>query len=300
MPEPHPRHDLREVRRVAWIALIAGTALFALKLGVFAVTNSAAVLSDALESIVNLVAAGVMLYTLWLSGRPPDVDHQYGHGKAEFLAVAFEGSMVLFAAGIIAYEAIARLWSPPTLSNLSLGVWLVGGVAALTAALGLFVYVSGKRKGSAVLIADGKHLLTDASSTIAALLALIAVDLTGAKWIDAVVALGMAAFILWTGAGMLKGSIDGLMDRSDPRDRGRIEAILRDETARGAIAGFHKVRHRRNGEFCWVDMHIQVDPDMSVRDSHALASRIEHRIEEALGEANATAHVEPAEQQHTE
>lgn len=278
---------------MAWIALIAGGALFLIKLAVYAVTSSTAVLSDALESTVNLVAAAVMLYTLRLVARPPDAEHHYGHGKAEFLSVALEGAMVLFAALVIAYEAIGRLLRPRPLTNLDVGIWLVGGTALLTVALGVYVWASGRKRGSEALKADGTHLMTDAATTVAALVALIVVHRTGALWIDPVVALGMACFVLWAGARILRRSIDGLMDRFDPDDDAKCRAILDHAVREGLIRGYHKLRHRRNGGFCWVDMHVQMDPEMSVVESHAIASRIEYDIECALAPANATAHVEP-------
>jgi len=297
MPEPHPHPEIHRIRRVAHHALIAGVAIMAMKFAVFGLTNSAAVLSDAAESIVNVVAAGFMVFSLWFANRPADKDHPYGHGKIEFMAVGLEGSLILTAGLLIAFEGVRRLLNPPTLDDarLGLGIWCLAGVALLAAALAAYVWSRGRRYGNAILIADGKHLATDVASTLGGIVGLLLVRTTGYAWIDPVVALVMAAVILVTSWRLLSESVDGLMDRTDPADEGIIRKILDDEVRSGAIRGYHKVRHRHTGSFHWIDMHIQVDPDLSVRQSHDLASRIEHRIESRLKPGNATAHVEPAE-----
>lgn len=280
---------------MAVTALVAGSALMLLKFGVFWVTDSAAALSDALESVINVVAAGVMLYSLRVANRPADATHPYGHGKAEFMAVAFEGAMILLAGLTIAFEGVRRLVEGRAPRQVDLGLVLVAVVGALAAGLAYYVWRSGVRLGSAALVADGKHLLTDAVSTLGVLIALALVRITGWWWLDPAAALLLAAAILMTSWRLLGDSINALMDRVDPDDERVVREILDDEVARGAILGHHKARTRRNGRFCWVDMHIQVDAGMSVAEGHELASRIEHRIEEALGEGNATAHVEPGE-----
>jgi len=295
MPEPGPRPRDVERRKVARVALLAGLALFVLKLAVFALTNSAAVLSDALESIVNIAAAGVMLYTLHLASRPPDKEHLYGHGKAEFLAVAFEGAMVLFAAAFIAVEAVSRLFNPVELSRLNFGVWALGAIALLSGGLAAYIYKAGRRTDSPILIADARHLFTDVLSTLAGLAALVLVNWSGRTWIDPLAALLLAAAILYTGLTLLGESISHLMDRSDPEDDRRIRAILDKSVEGGLITGYHKLRHRRAGAFAWIDMHIQVPNKLDVRQAHDLATDIEREIERTCAPANATAHVEPAD-----
>lgn len=297
MPEPQPPPNLQRIRRIAFHALVAGVIIMLLKFGVFWVTDSAAVLADAMESIINLVAAGMMIYSLWLSSRPADRDHPYGHGKVEFMAVGLEGWMILLAGLVIGFEGVRRLISPPDLQmdKLNLGSWLLGGVALLVIALGLYVWIMGRKHDSQVLIADGKHLLTDAFSTLGGLAGLILVQITGKLWLDPVIAIILAGVILFTSWRLLWHGIDGLMDRTDPKDDQLIRAILDQAIAEKLIQGYHKVRHRHTGSFHWVDMHLQVDGDMTVRQSHTIASTIENRIETQLGQANATAHMEPLE-----
>ena len=294
MPDPAADPHLASTTRIARRALAVGVGITALKFLIFALTASVAVLSDALESIINLVAGAFVLYSLWLSNRPADRSHPYGHGKVEFLAVGFEGAMILVAGLIIAVTAIARLISGRAPGRLDLGLILLIFVAVFTVALAAYVWHAGKRYDNLTLIADGKHLATDAASTLGVLVGLTLVKLTGYAWLDPVVAIVLASFILWTSWRLLWDSIGGLMDRSDPDDDRLINEILDDEVTQGQIVGYHKVRHRHTGRFHWVDMHLQVPGDMSVALGHDIASRIEGRIEQALGEANATAHLEPA------
>ncbi len=293
MPEPDADPNGIVIQRVALHAILAGLVITVLKFGVFWLTNSVAILSDALESIINIVAAGVMFYSLWLSNRPADKEHPYGHGKAEFLAVGMEGWLILFAGLLIAIVAVRRLFTGVEPTRLGVGLWMLFGIGLLVAALAAYVWRAGIKYKCEPLVADGKHLMTDVASTAGVLFGLLLVRWTGWYWLDPVVAILVAGLCLCLSWRLLWQSIHGLMDTSDPEDDKAICAILNDEKDTGRIRGYHKVRHRHNGAFHWVDMHLQVGGAMSVADSHALASRIEGRVEAELGRANATAHVEP-------
>ncbi len=293
MPEPDADPNQRNIERVALHAILAGLVITLMKFGIFWMTNSVAILSDALESIINIVAAGIMLYSVWLSSRPADKGHPYGHGKAEFLAVGMEGWLILFAGLLIAIEAIRRLFTGTELTHLGLGLWMLLGVGIVSATLAGYVWWSGRKFQSEPLIADGKHLMTDVASTVGVLIGLLLVKWTGWGWLDPIVAILVAGLCLAVSWRLLWKSIQGLMDSSDPSDDNTIRTILNEEKTAGHILGYHKVRLRHNGPFHWVDLHLQVDAQMNVADSHTLASRIEGRIEASLGRANATAHVEP-------
>ena len=295
MPDPQADPRFPQVWRTAWVALGAGVGITALKFVTFALTNSVAVLTDALESIINVAAAGAVIFALRVANRPADREHPYGHGKAEFLAVGLEGWLILIAGLTTAFEAVRRLLAGTTPQRLDTGLYLLAVVGLLSAALAVFVYTRGRRLDSQTLVADGKHLLTDVASTVGVIGGLVLVRVTGKAWLDPLVALVMAALILTVSWRLLWQSLGGLMDRLDPEDDAKVRAVLDEEVAAGAVRSYHKVRHRHSGAFHWVDLHLQVDGDMTVRQSHELASRIEGRIEEALGQANATAHVEPAE-----
>jgi cation diffusion facilitator family transporter len=295
MPDPQPHPDSPNIKRVAWHALVAGIAIMLFKFAIFGMTNSAAVLSDALESIVNLVAASMMMYSIWLSNRPADADHPYGHGKIEFLAIGLEGCLILSAGVMIVYESVRRLIWPPTLNleRFSLSTLLLAGVALLSALLAAYVWLSGRKFNNANLVADGKHLATDALSTLGGVASLALVHRTGKVWIDPLIAIATAGIIFFISWKLLWQSAHGLMDRSDPHDEAVIKRILDEEVAAGAIRAYHKVRHRHTGAFHWVDMHLQVPAELSIREGHELASRIEFRIEQELSPGNATAHIEP-------
>lgn len=295
MPEPTPHPDLHAAQRVALIALAVGTVLMLAKTGVYLLTDSVAVLTDALESVINIVAAGIMFFALRYANRPADREHPYGHGKIEFMAVALEGWLILFAGIWIGYEAIARLLAGTQPQQLHWGIGLLTVIGAADTMLAIHVLRMGRRLSSAPLTADGRHLMTDVVSTAAVIGGLLLVQWTGWSWLDPVIAVLLAGVILSISWRLLWQSLDGLMDRMDPVDDANIRALLDEEIAGGAIHSYHKVRHRHSGRFHWVDLHLQVDGEQTVRDSHATASRIEHRIESMLGDANATAHIEPSE-----
>lgn len=285
----------RATRRVAWIALIGGIAIMGLKLIVFAVTNSAAALGDALESIVNIAAAAMAVFSTWYASRPADREHPYGHGRVEFVAVGVEGTMVFIAGVLLVIEAARRLAVGADFGNLGIGALLLAGITILVALLGFYIARSGARLNSPTLRADGRHLLTDALTTAGVVAGLALVQATGLGWIDPVLALGVAAMIFYTGSHLIGESWRGLMDHADPQADNAIRAILDSAVNQGTILSYHKVRHRAHGNMRWIDLHIQVPGDMTVRDAHAVASRIEHALEQSFSRANATAHIEPPE-----
>ena len=295
MPDPQGSPDSDKVLRVAFYALIAGIVIMAMKFGVYLLTNSAAVFADALESTINVAAAAFAIFSVWLANRPADKNHPYGHGKIEFLAVGLEGWMILVAGVLIVYEAGKRLLpgAHDVPKQLYWGSWLLGAIGVLCAVLAAYVYFSGRRYNSPTLKADGKHLLTDVLSTIGGMLGLLLVNYTGLTWLDPIIALLFAGIVLYTSWRLLWQSIHGLMDQMDPTDDTAIRVLLDNEVHTGTISGYHKVRHRHSGAFHWVDLHLQVPGDMTVRESHNIATDIERKIESLLGEADATAHVEP-------
>ncbi|QDU34796.1 Ferrous-iron efflux pump FieF [Poriferisphaera corsica] len=287
---PHQMNTLK----VALYALIFGTLITLFKLTAYLLTGSVAILSDTLESTINIAAAAVMLYSIWYASRPADKTHPYGHGKIEFLAVGFEGILILFAAIFIAFTAIKKLISGPASINVNIGLGFLFIIGLLTAGLAYYVSSRGKKLNNQILIADGKHLITDVLSTLGVFLGLILVKLTGWLWLDPIIAIIIAAIIFPMSWRLLWQSLSGLMDRSDPADLKRIHEILDREVKAASITSYHKVRVRHTGSYHWVDMHLQVDPTLTVAQSHTLASAIEYKIEQALTPANATAHVEPS------
>lgn len=279
--------------QVAWVALIGGLLVMLLKLAIFWLTGSAAVLSDAMESIINIVAAAIMIYSLWYSQRPADEDHPYGHGKIEFLTLGMEGAMVAAAGLAIGWIAIRRMIHPQPMTELNMGIGLLTLANLLNGLLAGFVYLAGRQTGSSVLKADAIHLATDVISTLGALVGLLLIRWTGWIYFDPLVALTLMIPVLHSAWSILRQSANGLMDRYDPKDLALVRSILDDEVRRGAIGGYHKVRLRHTGGFHWIDMHLQVNARQTVRQAHDLASRIEYRIEQQLAPGKATAHIEP-------
>jgi cation diffusion facilitator family transporter len=294
---------LKHVPRVEAIAAAASAAialaLLAVKFIAYYLTESAAIFSDALESIVNVSASVVAAYSLFLAHQPPDRQHPYGHGKAEFLSAAFEGGMILLAACVIAFRAIEEMVRGPGAHQLDWGLVLVFLAGAVNGAAGLFLLVLGQRRHSMTLIADGKHLLSDAITSAGVLVALLIMWLRPRWiWIDPIAALVVAAYIAYMGTHLLRESAAGLMDRQDVEDERLLRGILDAHVGETAaheprICSYHKLRHRHSGRYHWVDFHMMVPSGWDVARGHQVASAIEHEIEQALGEGNATAHVEP-------
>jgi cation diffusion facilitator family transporter len=178
---------------------IASSLLLLVKFWAYYVTDSVAVLTDALESIVNVVAGFIGLYSLYVAAKPKDIDHPYGHGKAEFISAAVEGTMVLSAGVLIIYSAVQNFLYPVPIHQIDLGIYLVGGTAIVNWVLGYISLQQGKKSNSVALIASGKHLQTDTYSTVGIIIGLLAISFTGFVWIDGVVAVGFGLFIIYTG-----------------------------------------------------------------------------------------------------
>ncbi len=287
----------RAERSAASLALIVGVLLLLIKFGAYLLTGSAAILSDALESIVNVLAGGFALYAVILAHLPADREHPYGHGKVEFLSAGFEGGMIILAAVMIVGGAIQKLFRGGGVQKIDSGLLLIALAMLINGSVGFFLIRKGKSSGSITLEADGKHLLSDAVTSVVVLCALGLVRLTGLQWIDPLAAIVVALYIGWMALGLLRRSAAGLMDEQDREDDAKIRNILDAHLAPSGkppmICSYHKLRHRHSGRYHWVDFHIMVPAAMDVETGHKVASSIEYEIEQSIGEGNATAHVEP-------
>jgi cation diffusion facilitator family transporter len=289
----------RQEVRAAVLSLTVGILLLAVKLVAYLVSNSAAIFSDALESIVNVLASGLALYSIVLAHRPADVDHPYGHGKIEFVSAGFEGGMMLFAAGVILIRAVEQLVRGAHIDEgqITVGLILVVVAMAINAALGGYLVQRGRANGSITLEADGKHLLTDAVTSAVVLAALGLVKLT--KWprIDPLAAALVACWVAREAWSLVRRSAAGLMDERDIEDDRTVRAIIESHVGPDGksprICSYHKLRMRHSGRYHWVDFHIMVPAHLDVKQGHEIASAIEYEIELALRSGNATAHVEP-------
>ena len=292
------RHVPRAELTAATLSVMVSIALLGLKFVAYYLTGSAAIFSDALESIVNVVASVVAAWSLLLAHQPADKQHPYGQGKAEFLSAGFEGGMILLAALVILQRAIEELIRGPEVHKVNVGLWLIVLAGAINGAVGLYLVRAGKRGGSATLLADGKHLLSDAVTSAAVLVTLLVLWFKPAwTWADPVGAMLVAFYITLLAIGLLRESAAGLMDQQDIGDTKLLENILDSHLAPAGkppqICSYHKLRHRHSGRYHWVDFHIMVPANIDIARGHEVASAIEYEIEQALGEGNATAHVEP-------
>ena len=285
--------------RAAGLSLGVGLALMGVKFFAYFVTGSAAVFSDALESIVNVAAAAMAAYALAYAHRPADASHPYGHGKVEFLSAGIEGGMMGVAALVAAVQAVDALIHPPVLQNhkLEQGLLLLGGALLVNGMMGLHLVRTGRRHKSITLEADGKHLLSDAVTSIATIAGVALVRVSGWRWADPAAALLVAAYIAVVAVGLLRRAEAGLMDRQDMEDdqllRNLLDSHLGPTGAEPRVCSYHKLRHRHQGRYHWVDFHLVVPASWDVARGHGVASTIEREIEQALGEGDATAHVEP-------
>ena len=293
------RHVPRDEARAALLALTVGVLLTGVKFAAYFLTGSAAVFSDAVEGIVNVAAAAFALYSIVLAHQPADANHPYGHGKVEFLSGGLEGGMILLAAAVASLKAADDLIRGTQLEfgRLDWGLALMALTLPVNGVVGWYLVRTGRRKGSVTLVADGHHLMTDAITSVVALAALAVVRFTGWRYADPIAAVLVSLYIARTGVRLLRQAVGGLMDRQDVEDEALLRRILDAHTGPAGkeprICGYHKLRHRHSGRYHWVDFHITVPADFNVDRGHRVASAIEYEIEQALGEGNATAHIEP-------
>ena len=259
-------------------SLAVGVLLLVLKAAAYWYTGSTAILSDLGESVAHMAAVAFATYSLWLSLRPADARHLYGHAKAGFFSAGFEGAMIIIAALYILYEAGKAALNGPQLEHIPVGLALTVIGAALNGALGWHLVRTGRRRGSIVLEANGHHVLTDCWTSLGVLLALGLVQLTGWLYWDPLFAAAAALNILRSGLQLIRRSVGGLMDEADPETNDQIERIVAEETQRRGIA-FHNLRHRNIGDAHWVEMHLEFPPDILLRDAHRAATEIEQAIE---------------------
>lgn len=292
------QHIPRVEAVAAMISLGVGITLLIVKFTAYFITGSTAIYSDAVESIANVLGSAAAFYALAIAHRPADEDHPYGHGKVEFLSAGFEGGLILLAAVFIVIRTIDALWTGELLREQSLdyGLLLVVAAMLINGGVGLMLLRTGKKRGSMTLEADGKHLLSDVITSAGVLTALVIVRFTGWKYLDPIAALLMAAYIGWMGTRLMRKAAAGLMDEQNVEHDNRIRKILDAHVGPNGlpprICGYHKLRHRHNGRCLWVDFHVKVPEQTTIKDAHAVASAIEGEIEQAFAEADATAHVE--------
>lgn len=286
----------RRARRVALWAVAVGFAGFGLKVAGWLLTGSDAVFSDALESIVNIIASIGAYFAITYAERPPDEEHPYGHGPMEFVSAMAEGVLVAAAGLVILTQCLGTVVrGREPLAELDVGFVLVLISAVLNGVMGVVLLRAGRSLGSAALEGDGRHLLSDLWTTVAVLIGLGLVWATGKAWIDTVVACGVGVLLAVVGTRVALRSVSSIIGLSDKEDHARIVTILERHRSgdEPAICSYASVRHRHQGRIHFVDMHLRVPRDMTVAASHDIASAIEREVLAAVGEGTATAHMEP-------
>jgi len=280
--------------RFAWLSIAAALVTIALKLAAWRVTGSVGLLSDALESGVNLAAAVLTLLMLGLAARPPDETHAYGYSKAEYFASGAEGALIIAAAGAIAWAATRRLLAPEPIAAPGLGLLISAAASLVNLAVARVLLAAGRRHASIALEADAHHLMTDVWTSAGVIVGVGLVWLTGFTLLDPLLALGVAANIVWTGARIVRRSAFGLLDRAlAAPDLAALLAVL--ERHGAPPVQFHAVRTRQAGSRRFVSFHVLVPGDWSVRRGHELLERIEDDVRAALPGAHVLTHLEALE-----
>lgn len=255
--------------KLAFQKLIAafGVILFIGKIIAWKLTNSDAVFSDAMESIVNVISAFMGLYSLYLAAKPKDEDHPYGHGKVEFVTSGIEGALIAIAGIMIIYEGINSLIVGKVLSKLDIGIWIIAATAVINYLLGYISIQKGKAENSIVLISSGKHLQSDTITTLGVVVSLIVVYFTRIYWLDSVVALGFGIYIIVVGYKIVRKSLSGIMDEQDPDLLEQIIQIL-EENRKKEWVDVHNMKIQQFGAHLHIDAHITLPWYYSLRDAH--------------------------------
>jgi cation diffusion facilitator family transporter len=281
----------QSLTRYAWLTIAAAVFTMGLKAAAYFVTGSVGLLSDALESVVNLVGGVMALAMLTVAARPPDEDHVYGHSKAEYFSAVVEGSLIIVAAGSIALAAVQRLLQPRPLEAVGVGLGISMGAAAVNLAVALVLLRAARRNDSITLKASAHHLLADVWTSLGVLVGVGAAVATGWLVLDPLVALLVAANIVWTGYRILRDSVSGLMDEALPaRELASLKSVLDRQLPPGAQ--YHALRTRQAGPRRFCSVHVLVPGDWTVQRGHQLLERLEEELRGAVPNMSVFTHLE--------
>lgn len=271
------------LRMQKWVAAVS-LVLFAVKLSAWFITHSVAILTDALESIVNIVAAFIGLYSLQVAARPRDEDHPYGHGKAEYISAGIEGVLIVAAGAVIIYKAIQNIYYPSPVRDLDWGILLVVFSAIVNFILGIICQRTGKKNNSMALTASGRHLKTDTVTTIGIVGGLILLYFTKTGWIDSAVAILFALIIIFTGFRILRSSAESIMDKADLQLLKEVVATL-EANRRANWIDLHNLRILKYGNILHLDCHLTVPWYLNVLEAHEEVDHLSRIVKEHFGES---------------
>lgn len=276
-------------------SLWIGLSMFCMKIYAFYITQSAAILSDAAESVVHVFAVAFAAYSLWLSTKPADKTHLYGHDRISFFSAGFEGAMIVMAAIYIIYEAVMKWIHGLYLENIEAGTSFIVVATVVNGLLGWYLVRKGRKNNSLILVANGKHVLTDSWTSLGVIVGLVLTMITGWLPFDPIVAILVALNILWSGGKLMRQSVGGLMDEADPEVHDKITSILEQETSKHSII-FHDVRHRNAGNKLHIEFHLLFHKDLTIYEAHEKATLIEQVIARSFPVVTEiTTHLEPIE-----
>lgn len=255
--------------------------MLALKWSAYLLTGSIAIFSDAMETIVHIAAVGFAWYSLRITYLPADEDHHFGHDKITFFSAGLEGALIILAAIIIIQTSIDKLITGVTLEQIGFGTALTATAAAINTMLGLYLVKTGKNNKSLIIEANGRHILTDAWTSAGAIAGLLLAYLTGSYWIDPLMALFFGANIIFEGGKLIRRSIQGLMDKTDPELFTSVQNILSTQCSLLGIT-YHRLRLRMSGNIVYIDFHLQFPDETTIELAHLQATQIEQSIQQQV------------------
>jgi cation diffusion facilitator family transporter len=284
-----------EKKQAAILAVLVGFTIFGFKLIAYIISNSVALLSDALESIVNIAASGLMLFSVCISERAPDSDHKYGHEKIEDLSCLVEGILIIIAALFIFFTSVERFFEPVELFELNFAIGISIFATILNGGLSLLLQKTAKTCGSVALEGDAKHLLSDVISSLGVWIGLFVTLLTGWDFLDSVMAFVIAALIIKMGLGLILNSSNRLMDQSCKVEESKIIEVLGRHTFQ--FIDFHNLKTRRHGNQVFAELHLSVDGKLSVKEAHDLTDHLAEELKIEQPNIILSIHIEPPKNQ---
>ena len=279
----------------ARLSVVSNTALILLKIVAGAVTGSIAIITEAVHSCIDLLASIVAYLSLRKADEPADAEHQYGHAKAENLAAAIEGMLILVGAGVIVFEASRRLVSGGEVHNIGFGIAVIALSAVVNLVVSTYLYRRARAHDSPALEGDAAHLRADAATSVAVLVGLVLIEVTGYDQIDAIVALAVASAIVYTGVRILTRSSRVLMDEALPQDELDVVRKLIADHPAPELEGFHKLRGRRAGSQRYIDLHLQFAAGTSLERAHEIAHEVQAAVRARIPAVDLLVHIEPSQ-----
>lgn len=285
--------DQSRARKALTISFLVSFLSLCAKLAAYFITDSTTAMSDAAESVVHVFAVGFVLYGFFLSMKPADEDHLYGHEKIEFLSVGVEGTVIILAAFSIFYLAVQNLVTGFELQNLDTGIFFVVIAAVINLFLGLYLMKVGKKEDSMIVKSNGKHVLTDVWTSAGVIVTLFLIYMIEWIYLDTIVSISIALYIFYEGFKLIRYSVKGIMDTRDPAVHQSLLKVLENDLP-GTIHSWHHLRHRTSGQTTWVELHLVFSRDVSLKKAHDDATILERKLIDAIhSDAVVTLHLEP-------